>query len=729
MRSDFRTMAVLLLAAGTFSQARSGRTVIPLDGTWQVAESLDTEPVPTAYPRKAPVPGLANLATPPFPDVDKFDSRELIDVEIRDKTRPEDQRTQAVGVPRQNRNYFWYRRTFKLPAARRQTAVLRINKTQFGAAVWINNRYVGRHYGCFSAALFEVTRQVLWGAENTLVVRIGAHPAVLPRSVPAGTDKEKLKWTPGIYDSVSLALADSPLIETVQVAPRLASSEILSETVIWNPGAVPVTAKLRQSVHGWQDTATVASAEAAEVKLAPGERAAVRTTLRIPDARLWTPETPNLYVLESSTGGDSDATRFGMREFRFDTPTRRAYLNGRLIFLRGSNIALHRFFEDPECKDRPWNEAWVRKLLGEIPKKMNWNSFRFTLGPAPQFWYDIADEAGLLIQNEFPIWGGHFDEWSRQELVLEFGEWMRDHWNHPSVAVWDASNETAGDYLRDQVIPLARGRDLSNRPWDNGWALPEGPDDMVEDHPYLFIQWQRPTWKRPGRDLFQIPDLESMVGAKTDWNSPHPTAHAFVINEYGWLWLNRDGSPTRLTDKVYERLVGAKASAEERFEAYAYYLAGLTELWRAHREAAGVQHFVYLTCSYPGVKTSDNFRDIATLELEPHFADYVREAFKPLGVYINFWQPEVNAAERRAYAVMMINDDAEPREGVLQLSFEREGKTAVQTETPFRLAGHGQQTYTLRLAGPEQPGFYVLKAAAKPPGGEPTVSRRKVEVR
>jgi beta-galactosidase len=36
-----------------------------------------------------------------------------------------------------------------------------------------------------------------------------------------------------------------------------------------------------------------------------------------------------------------------MREFRFDTPTKRAYLNGRVYFLRGSNITLHRFFEDP----------------------------------------------------------------------------------------------------------------------------------------------------------------------------------------------------------------------------------------------------------------------------------------------------------------------------------------------------------------------------------------------
>ncbi len=703
------------------------RIVVPLDGAWEVADSVAAQPAPAAFDHKAPVPGLANLAVPAFPDVDKFDSRELIDVEIRDKQRPESERTTAVGIPRQNRNYFWYRRTFRVPA-RRAAAVLRINKAQFGTAVWLNGRNVGEHAGCFSAAVFDVTRFLRWDGDNELVVRIGAHPAAMPIWAPAGTDKEKYKWTPGIYDSVSLALSDNPLIETVQVAPRLANSEILVETVVRNIGGVPASFSLKQAVHGWKETATAASA-AQPVRLAPGERRAVRTTLRIPNARLWTPETPNLYVLETTTGGDSLSTRFGMRELRFDTATRRAYLNGKLYFLRGSNVTLHRFFEDPECRNRPWNEAWVRKLLIDVPKKMHWNSFRFTIGPVPLFWFDIADEAGLIIQNEFPIWQGHWDEWRTEELVAEYSEWMRDHWNHPSMAIWDACNETYADILRDKVIAVVRSLDLSNRPWDNGYTLPADPNDPIEDHPYLFIQWQRPTWKRPERKLFEIPDLETMVGEQTNWNAPHPSSHAAIINEYGWLWLRRDGQPTALTDKVYERLVGADAAPAERFETGAYYLAGLTEFWRAHRSFAGVQHFVYLTCSYPGVKTSDNFRDVAGLELEPSFADYVGQAFRPVGVYINFWQPALEAGSAREYAVMVVNDEPEPREGTLTLAFESGGKKIAVAETPFRLPAFGQHTWPLRLETPKQPGRYLLKAVAAYRIGASTVSRRRVEVK
>ena len=49
-------------------------------------------------------------------------------------------------------------------------------------------------------------------------------------------------------------------------------------------------------------------------------------------------------------------------------------------------------------------------------------------------------------------------------------------------------------------------------------------------------------------------------------------------------------------------------------------------------------------------------RNIKTLELEPNFADYVGEAFKPVGVYINFWQEELPAGNETDFLVMLVND-------------------------------------------------------------------------
>ena len=84
-----------------------------------------------------------------------------------------------------------------------------------------------------------------------------------------------------------------------------------------------------------------------QVEVPAGASKTVTQTVAIANAHLWTPDDPFLYQVSTSSDGDSADTRFGMREFRFDTVTQKAYLNGRPYFLRGSNITLHRFFEDP----------------------------------------------------------------------------------------------------------------------------------------------------------------------------------------------------------------------------------------------------------------------------------------------------------------------------------------------------------------------------------------------
>jgi hypothetical protein len=563
-----------------------------------------------------------------------------------------------------------------------------------------------------------------------LVVRIGAHPGVLPADFPAGTDFEKKLWTPGIYDDVILLLGDNPIIESVQVAPHLQDSRIDVQTRLKNYGEAPVQFILNERVRAWSGGREVGRAKPLRMILASGEEKTCMQTVALPGAQLWTPEQPFLYQLETSTGGDSTSTRFGMRELRFDTPTRRAYLNGKVYFLRGSNITLHRFFEDPQSGVLPWTERWVRKLLVDIPKRMNWNSFRFCIGPVPDKWLDIADETGLLIQNEFFVWTGAPDwfkryhrSWNAQEMIRQYGEWMRDNWNHPSVAIWDANNETLDAVFAAKVIPAVRGLDLSNRPWENSYNGALGPDDPVEDHPYLFQKGSEKDEKP-----FEAAELEGMSGSGRAGSTP--TGHVLINNEYGWLWLLRDGTPTELTRRVYEHLLGADAKPQDRLALNAYLLGGLTEFWRAHRNYAGVLHFVYLTGCYPGAYTCDNFEDVAALKLEPHFADYVREAFKPLGVYLNFWQPALPPDSIRRIAVMMINDAYETTSGKLALTLERtSGEELARREVSFAMPALGQQTYAMDLPVPRTAGACVLKAAAYTAGHpEPTISRRKVTI-
>jgi hypothetical protein len=83
-------------------------------------------------------------------------------------------------------------------------------------------------------------------------------------------------------------------------------------------------------------------------------------------------------------------------------------------------------------------------------------------------------------------------------------------------------------------------------------------------------------------------------------------------------------------------------------------LGGETELWRAYRRYAGVLHFVYLTSSDTNGFTSDNFLDLQKLKLEPHFAEAMEQAFKPLGVYLKFWHTAIGVNDARTYDIYMV---------------------------------------------------------------------------
>jgi hypothetical protein len=601
--------------------------------------------------------------------------------------------------------------------------VLVVNKAQFGTAVWLNGKQIGEHAGCFTPGRFDLSAALDWSGENQLLIRIGAHPGALPSSAFFGNDGEKEFWTPGIYDDVMLLLSDGPAIESVQVAPHIQSSEISVETELINEGPARAVT-LTQQVTTWKNGRPVGKAVNERISLAIGERKLVRQTMALPGAALWSPDNPFLYTLKTSSGGDNSTTRFGMREFHFDGG--RAILNGQTLYLRGASITLHRFFADPNSDALPWDDAWVRKFLVDIPKRMHWNAFRICIGPAPQHWLDVADEAGVLLQYEFPIWDDRkpFRKtlWKEDDILAQFKEFVRDNWNHPSLVLWDASNETRWPFLGEKVIPAVRGLDLSGRPWENGYNGPAAPGDPYEVHPYKFADLHFGK----GPKFFDMADLE-----KPDDKNPQWPGSASIVNEYGWLWLHRDGAPTVLTKKVYDHILGPNASAEQRFATYAYLLAGLTEYWRAFRKHAAVLYLAYLDGEGPHIYTCDNFRNVRTLEFQPHFEQYVAEAFKPLGVYIHFWQPTLEAKAKRTFRIMMVNDTGQRTAGKLTLTLARSsgGQPVARAETQFEIASLGQANYDLVLAVPEIEGEFLLQATADSGRvGSPTLSRRKVKI-
>jgi beta-galactosidase len=691
------------------------RKVICLDGVWQIAEGTMNTP-PKEYSAKGPVPGLADMAEPAF---------------------------EQVGVKNDKREAFWYRREFAIDGELPARVMLLIHKAKYGTAVYLNGRHVGEHWPCFTPVFFDVRDSVHGGGRNNeLLIRVGANRESLPPKYPDGWDFEKCRYIPGIYDSVELILTGAPFISDVQVAPDVENQRARVAYAIHNPkklSAITVQktifdVRTKQAVR--METATIENA-GLQVSIARDE------WVDMAGCRLWTPEEPYLYAVELKTTGDAVTTRFGMRSFTFDPATGRAMLNGKPYFMRGTNVCIDRFFEDSQRGDLPWRKDWVRKLHQRF-KTMHWNSIRYCIGFPPDFWYDIADEEGFLIQDEFPIW--HiFDHWPAEltadELISEFTDWLHQRWNHPCAIIWDVQNETLGKGRTDEAIQKVRTLDLSHRPWDNGWDAPQADSDPTECHPYYFFEFKPPFDENRYAAYFSQahrPD-ENEYYPNYNANKFHgakdkPFHNAALINEYGWLWINRNGSATPLSKDFYAYFLGENATAEQRRYLYARQLAAETEYWRSHRKVAGVLQFCGLGYTRPGEEkipitgaTSDNWIDVDKLVFEPSFSKIVGDAFAPVDVMIDLWRSKYPAGSALEAPVAVINDRYEKWSGTVRLRLIRDGMTIDEKSQPCEVDPLGRQRLSYGIDIPNQTGQYLLEAALLATGHEVVRSLRDIE--
>ena len=180
------------------------RTIVNLNGSWQIEDSVDANEMPVVYGHTAPIPGLLTSAEPAFEDIGNFESRmyqyskgnwKVCTGGVVDLPQDEAAMAAEYGVAYQERNYFWCRRTFKAPAAH-SFAKLVVLKARFGSKVWINGKEVGENASSFISADYDISDAIRWNEENEIVIRIGAHPGVLPPGNFNMEDCEHEHWHP-----------------------------------------------------------------------------------------------------------------------------------------------------------------------------------------------------------------------------------------------------------------------------------------------------------------------------------------------------------------------------------------------------------------------------------------------------------------------------------------------------------------------------------------------------
>lgn len=718
MKRVFLPSLFFLLHLSCSEALAEGRTTFSLNGMWEFEQTEKAFP-PEHFARRIPVPGLIHLSEPA---VDQHNTLLTKDYKPR---------------------YNWYRRSLHVPAElENRHALISLLKSMYVTQVFVNGMDVGGSMACYTPIDLPITDALRFGEENEILVRVGDR-AWLPIAAAGSTDKEKIAYLPGIWDDVSVLFTGRFRVHRVLMLPSLSDGKVTAKLLVrsFYPAQIQygdpmddpcrVAVRIREKALGKEVSGPVEQT----VTVRRDNLTEIAVDVPMPTSHPWSPDDPFLYTAEvtlydKAEMSDSLSANFGMRDF--ERRGKHFYLNGKKLILRGTNITLHRFFEDPECESLPWNRAWVKKLLSGIPKALHWNAMRICVGIAPKFWYDIADESGLLLQNEWLYWQNH--GWNEQ-IRAEYTDWVWSDGNHPSIVIWDAINENWDPFIGNVLIPDLKKLDPT-RIWDAGYMTSEHMtlDEMDEPHPYRVGGWRTDFEEYYTRNPYSLGDLHDWP---PEWQKNLDSSAAQLANEYGWIWLWRDGRPAKLTEKNFAFYLGRAASPEQCRELQAYWLQLQTEWLRCERSLAGVLSFCYLTNNYGF--TGDWFIGaIKDLQAGPTL-DWFAHCFAPTAVFIDLVDGRYTkhvvpylTGSQLLFNLVGVNDEDRAIQGMCVVRLlDGEGKEVSRHSLDVSIPAYGKQHVPTEIPLPNRSGGYLLLAEFTPrqtKNASPIISRRFIKV-
>lgn len=316
----------------------------------------------------------------------------------------------------------WFQRKFTPKDLKGGRAFLRFEAVNYHAHVYLNGEKIGEHEGGYTPFSFEVTDKLRAG-ENRLTVGVDSEHG--PQTIPTGiTD-----WD--IYGGI---IRPVRLIYTPQTYIDDAVIELTTD------GRLKGTAKLDGPQAAGQTVNVTVSGLAVKLSATTDANGYARFDAKAPrNLKKWSPETPTLYDVSFATSSDRLDDRVGFRTIEVDGD--RILLNGKSIFLRGVSLHEEEFGPNPA---RNMTEQASRALLSEIKYGMNGNYVRLSHYPHSDVTVRMADELGLLVWSEIPVYWTV--DWENPNVLLKartmLAEMIYRDRNRASVIMWSVGNET-----------------------------------------------------------------------------------------------------------------------------------------------------------------------------------------------------------------------------------------------------------------------------------------------
>lgn len=380
---------------------------------------------------------------------------------------------------------YWFRTEFDVPASFKGKNIwLQPDGINYRAEVWVNGNLLSTINGMFINDYINITDFVEVGQKNALAIKV--YPVDVPGTTmpkPWGAAGEfhnggngnigvnttmlmSVGWdftfmdgirdrNTGIWKSISLYTTGKvalrhPFVKSELQKPGYdVSRESISVEVV-NPLNTmdTITCLVRGEVLG--ENIVVEK----PIRLLRGEEKTLTFTpaefpqLTMKNPRLWWPVNKgpqNLYELKMTVTVDgvvcdSVKTKFGIREITSDTNTpdksRVFYVNGKRLFIRGTNWI-------PEAMLRSSDERAYAEL--RYTRQSGINLIRFWGGGIPEsdYFYQLCDELGLLIWQEFWMTGDTRHPQDKGTYLNNVESTVKRIRNHPALAYYVASNESS----------------------------------------------------------------------------------------------------------------------------------------------------------------------------------------------------------------------------------------------------------------------------------------------
>ena len=362
----------------------------------------------------------------------------------------------------------WYRRTFTIPSDwKSKNVILHFGAVDWKAEVYLNNIKIGSHTGGYTPFCFDVT-PFLTSGNQKLVVKVWDPTS--DSSIPRGkqvTNPNGIWYTPvsGIWQTVWLEPVNNKHIVGITPIANIDNNNLKVKVCTKNTESSDIVeVKLKDN------NKVIASA-----------KGVVGQTLdiAIPNAKLWSPESPFLYdldvtLIERGKSVDKVSSYAAMRKVskkRDANGIIRIQLNNKDIFHFGP---LDQGWWPDGLYTAPTDEALKYDIVKT--KDFGYNMIRKHVKVEPARWYTHCDRLGILVWQDMPNGdqGPHWDMHhyfdgkevtrsieSEQNFRKEWKEIMDYLMPYPSIAIWVPFNEAWGQFKTQEITEWTQYYDPS----------------------------------------------------------------------------------------------------------------------------------------------------------------------------------------------------------------------------------------------------------------------------